>query len=311
MSTIKARANHRAGFCVNARMKRYIITGGTGFLGRAITSALKQRGDEVVCITRGRGDGRELRPWDELPMLVSGAQAVINLAGSSVGGHRWSARVRHEILTSRTESTRRVVEAIAQAELPPALINASAVGYYGNTMVPSNEALPAGQTFLAEVTAAWEREAERARAYTRVCAMRVGVVLDPREGALPRMALPMKLGVGGPLGSGSQFLPWVHRDDVVAAFMWAADDASAFGPYNVVAPDTATMRRFASELGRALHRPSWLPVPGAALRLLLGRQADVVIHGQYVIPSRLLGTSFRFSHPLLPEALRNLLGKVP
>lgn len=311
MSTIKARANHCAGFSVRARMKRYIITGGTGFLGRAITSALKQRGDEVVCITRGRGDGRELRPWDDLPMLVNGAQAVINLAGSSVGGPRWSARVRHEILTSRTESTRRVVEAIALAELPPALINASAVGYYGNTMVPSNEALPAGQTFLAEVTAAWEREAERARAYTRVCAMRVGVVLDPREGALPRMALPMKLGVGGPLGSGRQFLPWVHRDDVVAAFIWAADDASAFGPYNVVAPDTATMRRFASELGRALHRPSWLPVPAAALRLLLGRQADVVIHGQYVIPSRLLGTSFRYSHPLLPEALHDLMGKAP
>jgi uncharacterized protein (TIGR01777 family) len=289
-------------------MKRYIITGGTGFLGRAITAALQQRGDSVVTITRGRGNGADLRGWDELPTLVEGAQAVINLAGSSVGGPRWSARVRHEILTSRTESTRKVVDAIAAASTPPALISASAVGYYGNTMIPSNEALPAGQTFLAEVTAAWEREAERARAYTRVCTMRIGMVLDPREGALPKMALPMKLGIGGPLGSGRQHLPWVHRDDVVSAFLWAADDSNAFGPYNVVAPQTVTMREFASVLGRVLHRPSWLPVPSPALRLLLGKQADVVLHGQYVIPSRLLGTPFRFAHPELNEALTDLLG---
>lgn len=292
-------------------MKRYIITGGTGFLGRAITAALTKRGDEVVCITRGRSNGANLRTWDELPSLVHGAQAVINLAGSSVGGPRWSARVRHEILTSRTESTRKVVDAIRQTDAPPALISASAVGIYGNTMIPSNEALPAGQTFLAEVTAAWEREAERARPYTRVCTMRIGVVLDPREGALPIMALPMKLGLGGPLGSGRQHLPWVHRDDVVAAFLWAADDASAFGPYNVVAPETVTMRQFAATLGKVLHRPSWLPVPSPALRLLLGKQADVVLHGQYVIPSRLLGTPFRFTHPSLDEALRDLLGKAP
>lgn len=289
-------------------MKRYIITGGTGFLGRAIIAALQQRGDSVVSITRGRGNGAELRTWDELPALVEGATAVINLAGSSVGGPRWSAQVRHEILTSRTESTRKVVDAIAQATTPPALISASAVGYYGNTSIPSNEALPAGQTFLAEVTAAWEREAERARAFTRVCTMRIGVVLDPREGALPKMALPMKLGIGGPLGSGRQHLPWVHRDDVVSAFLWAADDSNAFGPYNVVAPQTVTMREFASILGRVLHRPSWLPVPSPVLRLLLGKQADVVLHGQYVIPSRLLGTPFRFAHPKLDEALSDLLG---
>jgi hypothetical protein len=292
-------------------MKRYIITGGTGFLGRAITKALQQRGDDVVCITRGRGNGGSLRTWEELPSIIEGAHAVINLAGSSVGGPRWSARVRHEILTSRTESTRKVVDAIASAKQRPALISASAVGYYGNTMIPSNEALPTGQTFLAEVTAAWEREAERARVYTRVCTMRIGVVLDPREGALPKMALPMKLGVGGALGSGRQHLPWVHRDDVVGAFLWAADDSSAFGPYNVVAPETVTMRQFAKALGSVLHRPSWLPVPSPVLRLLLGAQADVVLHGQWVIPSRLLGTPFRFSHPQLVEALRDLLGKAP
>lgn len=288
-------------------MKRYILTGGTGFLGRAITAALQRRGDDVVSITRGRGNGRDLRTWDELPAIVDGAHAVINLAGSSVGGPRWSAQVRHEILTSRTESTRKVVDAIGRAQQPPALISASAVGYYGNTLIPSNEALPAGQTFLAEVTAAWEREAERARAYTRVCTMRIGVVLDPREGALPKMALPMKLGIGGPLGSGRQYLPWVHRDDVVGAFLWASDDASAFGPYNVVAPESVTMRQFATTLGAVLHRPSWLPVPSPILRLLLGKQADVVLHGQYVIPSRLLGTPFHFAHPHLASALRDLL----
>lgn len=292
-------------------MKRYIITGGTGFLGRAITAALQQRGDDVVSITRGRGNGRDLRTWDELPEAVEGAHAVINLAGSSVGGPRWSARVRHEILTSRTASTRKVVDAIAGASARPVLISASAVGFYGNTMIPSNEALPAGQTFLAEVTAAWEREADRARAFTRVCTMRIGVVLDPQEGALPKMTLPMKLGIGGPLGSGRQFLPWVHRDDVVAAFLWAADDVSAFGPYNVVAPEAVTMRQFTTALGSVLHRPSWLPVPSPLLRLILGAQADVVVHGQWVIPSRLLGTRFRFAHPHLMDALRDLLGKAP
>lgn len=289
-------------------MKRYILTGGTGFLGRAITAALQRRGDDVVTITRGHGNGRDLRTWEELSEVVDGAHAVINLAGSSVGGPRWSARVRHEILTSRTESTRKVVDAIGHAQQPPALISASAVGFYGNTLIPSNEALPAGQTFLAEVTAAWEREADRARAHTRVCTMRIGVVLDAREGALPKMALPMKLGIGGPLGSGRQYLPWVHRDDVVGAFLWASDDVSAFGPYNVVAPESVTMRQFASTLGTVLHRPSWLPVPSPILRLLLGKQADVVLHGQYVIPSRLLGTPFHFAHPHLASALRDLLG---
>lgn len=288
-------------------MKRYIVTGGTGFLGRAISAALQRRGDEVVSITRGRSNGKDLLSWDDLASAIDGAHAVINLAGSSVGGPRWSARVRHEILTSRTESTRKVVDAIIRAQQPPVLISASAVGYYGNTMIPSNEALPAGQTFLAEVTAAWEREAERAREYTRVCVMRIGVVLDPREGALPKMTLPMKLGIGGTLGSGRQHLPWVHRDDVVGAFLWAADDPSAFGPYNVVAPESVTMRTFAAVLGSVLHRPSWIPVPSPVLRLMLGKQADVVLHGQYVIPSRLLGTPFRFAHPHLAEALHDLL----
>ena len=289
-------------------MKRYIITGGTGFLGREITAALQRRGDEVVSVTRGRSNGKDLLSWDDLPSAVDGAHAIINLAGSSVGGPRWSALVRHEILTSRTESTRKVVDAISRVQQPPSLISASAVGYYGNTMVPSNEALPAGQTFLAEVTAAWEREAECARAYTRVCLMRIGVVLDPREGALPKMALPMKLGMGGPLGTGRQHFPWVHRDDVVGAFVWAADDSSASGPYNVVAPESVTMREFATALGSVLRRPSWIPVPSLILRLMLGKQADVVLHGQYVVPSRLLGTPFRFAHPHVTEALRDLLG---
>jgi uncharacterized protein (TIGR01777 family) len=174
-------------------------------------------------------------------------------------------------------------------------------------MVPSNEAMPSGQTFLAIVVRQWEEAAEEARASTRVALMRVGVVLDREEGALPKLMLPMRLGIGGPLGSGRQWFPWVHRDDVIGAFMWAAESADASGPYNVVAPEAVTMSEFTRVLGTVLHRPSWLPVPSFALRVLLGRQADVVVHGQYVVPQRLLGTTFRFRHPVLNEALRSLV----
>lgn len=291
-------------------MATIILTGGTGFLGRHITTALRARGHNVLTISRGARGGvsSDVQPWEALPDVVQGAQAVINLAGSNVGGARWSAKVRHEILASRLASTRAVVDALRRCPAsPPALINASAVGYYGNTMVPSNEAMPAGQTFLANVVRQWEEAAEEARSVTRVALMRIGVVLDASEGALPRLVLPMRLGIGGPLGSGRQWFPWVHRNDVVEAFCWASEDDGASGPYNVVAPEAVTMSGFTHALGNVLHRPSWLPVPTFALRLLLGRQADIVVHGQYVVPQRLLGGPFRFQHPGLDEALRHLL----
>lgn len=290
-------------------MKHIVITGGTGFLGGAITQALLERGDRVTVVSRGARSvpGCSVVGWDALQQAVDTADAVVNLAGSSVGGPRWSAKVREEILSSRVDATRRVVEAINKAPQAPCLISASAVGFYGNTMVPSNEAMGVGASFLAVVTDAWEREAVKASQETRVAIMRIGVVLDALQGALPKMVAPMRLFVGGVLGSGRQWLPWVHVEDVVSAFLWAIDNDEAYGVINVVAPEAVTMKTFTTTLASVMQRPSWLPVPGVALRLLLGRQADVVLHGQHVIPNRLMGSNFKFAFPSLRKALEHLL----
>lgn len=289
--------------------KHLVITGGSGFLGRAIAQELLRREYRVTLVSRGAPTvaGCAVVGWDGLQEVVDRADAVINLAGASVGGPRWTARVRHDILASRVDATKKVVDAIARSPHPPCLVSASAVGFYGNTMVPSSEAMGAGTTFLAVVTHAWEQEAMKARAYTRVVCMRIGVVLDARQGALPKMVQPLKMFVGGVLGSGRQWLPWVHLHDVVQAFVWALEKQDLEGPVNVVAPEAVMMQKFTDELGAVLNRPAWLPVPGFVLRLMLGRQADVVLHGQHVIPNRLVGYGFTFKFPSLRKALEDLL----
>lgn len=289
--------------------KHVVITGGSGFLGRAIAQELLRREYRVTLVSRGAPTvaGCDVVGWDGLQEVVDRADAVINLAGASVGGPRWTARVRHDILASRVDATKKVVDAIARSPHPPCLVSASAVGFYGNTMVPSSEAMGAGTTFLAVVTHAWEQEAMKARAYTRVVCMRIGVVLDARQGALPKMVQPLKMFVGGVLGSGRQWLPWVHLHDVVQAFVWALEKQDLEGPVNVVAPEAVMMQKFTDELGVVLNRPAWLPVPGFVLRLMLGRQADVVLHGQHVIPNRLVGYGFTFKFPSLRKALEDLL----
>ncbi|MFM8771904.1 MAG: TIGR01777 family oxidoreductase [Candidatus Kapaibacterium sp.] len=292
-------------------MSTILLVGGSGFLGRRIASAAVERGHSVTIVSRGRSamSGCTVLGYDALESAVASCDVVINLAGENVGARRWSAKVRHSILSSRIDTTRRVVEAIRQAPSKPALVNASVIGFYGDTYVPSNEAMGAGQTFLATVTKAWEDAAMEAADSTRVVCLRIGVVLDPQDGALSKLLLPMKLFVGGVLGSGRQMFPWVHRDDVVQAFLWAAENASARGPYNVVSPHCVSMAEFVRTLGRVLHRPTLLTVPGGALRLLLGKQADMVLHSHYIVPTRLLGTSFRFAYPDLEGALRNLLSR--
>mgnify|MGYP001627148237 CR=1 FL=1 len=289
-------------------MKTLLIAGGTGFLGTHISREASNRGYRVVRVSRSAPTSNaDVIPWSALPEAAEGASAIINLAGSNLAKKRWSASERREILRSRVETTRSIVGALAQLTNCPPLINASAVGYYGNTMVPSSEAMPSGQTFLANVVKAWEAEAERARKYTRVALLRVGVVLDPNEGAFPKLALPMKLFVGGVPGNGRQWMPWVHRDDVVHAFLWAVENQQAAGPYNVVAPECVPMSTFISEMAHVLRRPAIAPVPAALLRLVLGKKADVILHGQNVVPSRLLGEQFRFAYPLLRCAIESLV----
>lgn len=291
-------------------MSSYLIVGGSGFLGRQIAASAIAGGHVVTIISRSRQSvpGCSVLGYDGLDSAVASSDVVINLAGENVGTRRWSQKVRHAILASRVDTTRQIVAAIRKAPSKPTLINASAIGFYGDTHVPSNEGMGAGQTFLATVTKAWEDAAMEASDITRVVLMRIGVVLDPADGSLAKLLLPMKLFVGGVLGSGRQMFPWVHRDDVVDAFLWAAATASAAGPYNVVAPQCISMREFVRELGTVMGRPTLFPVPGFVLRLLLGRQADMVLHSHNIVPMRLMGTSFRFRFPELKGALQNLLG---
>jgi uncharacterized protein (TIGR01777 family) len=292
-------------------MNHVIIAGGSGELGTLLTLHLRGAGYRVTIVGRtavaGKADAAIT--WnDDLTSAIDGATAVVNMAGANVGEGRWTSRRRHEIRASRLDTTRIIVDALRRCAHPPAFISTSAVGYYGNTTVPVNEGHPAGATFLASVTDAWERAAIEAATITRVAVMRVGVVLHPRFGALGRMLPLFRLGLGGPLGSGRQWFPWVHAHDVVAAYQWAIE-GSAHGPYNIVAPEQVTMGDFASALGAVLHRPALLAVPTPALRVMLGSQADIVLHGQRVAPYRLQGDGYRFHYPVLKGALQQLCGK--
>lgn len=294
-----------------------VIAGGTGFLGTAIAEQVVRGGGRVTIITRqtkqlARAGSESVRyvSWDaDLAAALEGADAVINLTGANVGSKRWTSKRKREIIDSRIHATRALVNAIARVAHPPALVQASGLGYYGNTTVPSTEAMPAGASFLSMVCKLWEEEAMKAAEYTRVVTLRIGIVLDVHEGALAKLKVPTMLFFGGPLGSGRQWMPWVHRDDVVRCFLWAARSGKAHGAYNLSAPEPVRMSTFARVLAKVLHRPCFLPVPSFALRILLGEQADIVLHGQYVIQRRLEMDGFRFNYRDLSTALTDLFAK--
>jgi uncharacterized protein len=274
---------------------RVVVAGASGLIGGELSRVLRERGDEVVALPR----------FGKAPWSVEGAEAVVNLAGASVAGKRWTAAYKKEIEDSRVLTTRALVEAIARsARKPRVLVNASAVGYYGGRgdEVLEEGAAPGGD-FLANVGRQWEAEAQRAP--VRSVQLRTGVVLSARGGALSKMLPPFKAFVGGPIGSGKQWFPWIHIADEVGAILWGLDrDVS--GPLNLVAPGIVTMKDFAKALGRALHRPSWAPVPAAPLRILLGEIADVLLEGQRAVPQKLLQSGFRFRFPEVDAALRDL-----
>jgi uncharacterized protein (TIGR01777 family) len=297
---------------------RIVIAGGTGFLGQPLATQLRADGHDVVVLTR-RGDtapaGRSARVVAWTPngeagawaSEIDGAGAVVNLAGEPIAGRRWTAAHKAGILESRVLATRSVVAAIGRAASPPAvLVNGSAVGYYGphgDEIV--TEHTGQGSDFLGQVCGKWEAEAQRASSdRTRVVCVRTGIVLEKAGGALPQMLPPFKLGVGGPVGSGRQYWPWIHREDWVALVSWAIREPAAAGPVNATAPQPVTSAEFARALGRALHRPAFMPAPGFALRLLLGEMADsLLLSGQRAIPQRVEGAGFGFRHPRLDAAL--------
>jgi uncharacterized protein (TIGR01777 family) len=236
------------------------------------------------------------------------------LAGAGIADKRWTAARKAELKSSRVESTRSLVRAIeSSTRRPPTFIQGSAIGYYGASLDdrPLDETSPGGRDFLAEMASAWEAETAPLPALgCRLAIVRTGIVLDAAGGALPQMALPFKLFGGGPMASGRQVISWIHRDDWLALVLWILNTSSAEGVFNATAPNPVTSRQFAAALGRALRRPSWLPVPAFALRLVVGELAeDGLIKGQRVVPARALAAGFRFAHPEIGEALRSALAK--
>jgi uncharacterized protein (TIGR01777 family) len=290
---------------------RITLTGATGRLGTLITDALTRRGDDVTILSRSAANGVQ---WDPIEgpapaEALDGRDAVIHLAGEDIA-QRWTDESLRRIRDSREVGTRNLVEGLRAADVKPkALISASAVGYYGNRHDPVDEDSPPGDDVLAEVCIAWEREAQRAEELgIRVVRVRTGVVLDRHGGALEKMLLPFRLGVGGPVAGGRQPLPWIHVDDVVGIYLRALDDERWTGAFNATAPAPVTNQEFSKALGRALHRPAIAPVPAFAIRALYGGMAKLVIEGQNALPRRTLELGYEFQHPELDEALRSALG---
>ncbi|MFN7959670.1 MAG: TIGR01777 family oxidoreductase [Thermoanaerobaculia bacterium] len=300
---------------------RTVITGGSGLIGRELAQSLASEGREVVVLSRSPGavaglprgvraeawDGESVGPWAQ---LLAGA-AVVLLAGDPLSKGRWTATKKRRILESRVRSSRAIAAAVAAAPEPPAVVvQGSAVGFYGDRGEEVlTEASSPGTGFLPEVCQQWEAAtAELEARGVRRPRVRTGVVLSPRGGALPQIALPFRLFAGGPAGNGRQYLPWIHWQDEVAALRFLIDHPTATGPFNLTAPEPASSRDFARTLGQVLGRPSFVPAPAFALRLALGEKAALVLEGQRVMPQQLLELGFRFRFPELRAALEDLLG---
>jgi len=291
-----------------------VVAGGTGFLGSALVTRLRNDGHTVAVLSR-HPRGAHQHEWSPYGSssgwlhLLEGADAVINLAGAPIAA-RWTAAHKREMWNSRLLSTRTLVGAIKSVRHgPPVLINASAIGTYGDRAdeMVTEDCQP-GSGFLASMGAAWEKETRSAPPETRVVLLRTGIALGKEGGALPRMALPFRFFVGGPLGSGRQYVSWIHRDDWTAMVCWALASDELSGPLNVTAPHPVTNLELARTLGRVLRRPALLPAPAFALRAILGEMADAVLTGQRVLPAKAHALGFEFTHPELEEALRSIFG---
>ena len=303
---------------------RVAVSGATGTIGSALVRELLARGDEVVALSRDPERARELlgegissvrwanpsaepAPSDAL----SGCDEVVHLLGEPVD-QRWSDDAKERIRGSRVFGTRYLVAGLRDASpRPRVLVSQSATGWYGPHGAETlDESVPAGDDFLARVVRDWEHEASAAQEFDmRVAIMRCGVVLSPSGGALGKMLTPFKLGVGGPIAGGRQYVPWVHLDDVVGALICALEDERIRGPLNLTAPDPATNRDLSKALGRVLRRPALLPVPGFALKLMYGEMSSIVTTGARVVPARLAEIGYRFRRPDLDDALRAATGR--
>lgn len=301
---------------------KIIISGGTGFIGKQLVNSLAAEGHSLVLLTRNpstagpaaspnvtvrRWDGATLGDWSN---EIDGADAVINFAGEPIAAKRWSASQKKRIIDSRINATRVIIEAMRRAARRPAvLVNASAVGFYGS--VPNDEVTEAykkGSGFLPDTCEMWEGEARKAESLdVRVVLLRTGIVCGEDGGALEKMSLPFKLFLGAPLGTGKQWFPWIHRDDVVGIVHFVLKNSSVSGPVNVAAPDPVTMTQFCQALARTLNRPCLpMSVPSFVLSIALGEMAQMLLTGQRIIPAKLSATGYTFRFPKLNGALRDI-----
>ncbi|MBB6444814.1 TIGR01777 family oxidoreductase [Bacillus benzoevorans] len=297
---------------------KIVIAGGTGFVGQKLTEILLDKGHEIVILSRGlkpvdgkvfyvRWLGEGAAPEQE----IERADAFINLAGVSINAGRWSQKHQQQIYESRMTATNELLRIIAALEEKPAVfVNASAIGIYpaSEEAIYTEKSREKADDFLARTVADWEKKALVAADYgIRTVMMRFGVVLGKEGGALPLMALPYKLFAGGTVGSGKQWVSWVHAKDVARSICFALDHGSLHGPVNVTAPNPVNMKDFGETIGSVLHRPHWLPVPAFMMKLALGQKSKLVLEGQYVLPEQLLENGFKFSYPALETALKDLL----
>ncbi|MFM2310007.1 MAG: hypothetical protein RLY87_2129 [Chloroflexota bacterium] len=301
---------------------RIAITGATGLIGSALTRALIARGDTVVAFSRRPAPAAVLpagvtaalwNPQDTVATAaaLAGCDTIVNLVGASIAGTRWTDAYKHILWQSRVPATEQLVAACATMANPPTrLLSSSGSGFYGyrSTRFEVTEDSPAGTDYLARLCVAWEAAALAAQHIgMTVAVVRTSVVLDQHEGALPLMALPFRLGVGGRVGSGTQPIAWIHRDDLVALFLWLIDHPEAQGAFNAVAPETVDNQAFSAALATTLHRPNWIPVPAVALRLLFGEMADaLLLNGQTMYSNRVDPVAVGYKHPQLVPALTHL-----
>jgi uncharacterized protein (TIGR01777 family) len=300
-----------------------VITGGTGFIGRPLCAALCQKGHRITLLTRRieaqrscdptvtavEWNGREAGAWEH---CLEGADAVINLAGAPIADGRWTDTRKRHLSESRVLTTRVLVEALSRSPSKPrTLVSASGIGYYGASDDRLlDEGAARGHGFLADLCLAWEAEALRAAEFgVRVVMLRTGMVLEQDGGALPKMLLPFQLFAGGPIMPGTQWVSWIHRRDHIGLIQWVLSTPRVSGPVNAVAPEAVTMNTFCEVLGRVLHRPSWLPVPGFALQMALGELGTLMTTGQRVNPAKAISGGYVFHYPTLEPALRAIMAK--
>lgn len=301
------------------------IAGATGFVGSRLVEKLQAAGHQVVVLSRDAARAGRVFPASAYPNLevvgytpaesgdwqksIAGCDAVVNLAGVPIAEERWTQARQQAILDSRKLTTEKLVEAIVNANPKPSVfVSASAIGYYGTSETAEfDENSPAGNDFLATVCKEWEAAAQPAKnAGTRLAILRLGIVLG-MGGALAKMLPPFKLFAGGPIGTGKQWFSWVHREDVVDLILYALQNSQVQGVLNATAPNPVRMNELCHTLGEVLSRPSWLPVPGFALELLLGDGAKVVLEGQKVLPKQTLASGFQYQYPTLKLALEEIL----